>query len=166
MPKYLFIPALIVAFVFGTLAGHLNGPRPASAASTNPTQGWTLHIDAQKHFGDAHPDEIAHHWCKPVSGGLTECQIYDSDATDARLVAVETIVSPAIYKSFSADEQAYWHYHKTEIPKVNATLPDMTPAEAAKTVAAITDTYGKVWVLWDPMASSNPIGAPTITVLK
>ena len=166
MLKYLFVPGLIVAFVFGTLAGHLYGPRPAAAASTNPTQGWNLHIDAQKHFGDAHPEEIAHHWCKPVSGGLTECQIYDSDAADARLVAVETIVTPAAYKSFSADEQAYWHYHKTEIPKVNATLPDMTPAEAAKTVAAITDTYGKVWVLWDPMTSSNPIGAPTITVLK
>jgi hypothetical protein len=42
----------------------------------------------------------------------------------------------------------------------------MTPAEAAKTVAAISDTYGKIWVLWDPMSNNNPVGAPTITVLK
>ncbi|MBV9333238.1 MAG: DUF1264 domain-containing protein [Candidatus Eremiobacteraeota bacterium] len=166
MTKYLFLPGVIVAFVFGTLAGHLFSPRAAAAASTNPTQGWTLHIDAQKHFGDAHPGEIAHHWCKPVSGGLTECQIYDGDSADARLVAVETIVAPATYKSFPPDEQAYWHWHKVEIPKVNATLPDMSPAEAAKTVAAMTDTYGKVWVLWDPMTNSNPVGTPTITILK
>jgi hypothetical protein len=166
MSKYVFLPGLIVAFVLGTLAGHSFGPRAAVAASTNPSLGWTLHIDAEKHFGDAHPAEIAHHWCKPVSGGLTECQIYDSDAADARLVAVETIVAPATYKSFSPDEQAYWHWHKVEIAKVNASLPDMTPAEAAKTVAAISDTYGKVWLLWDPMTNSNPVGTPTITVLK
>jgi hypothetical protein len=75
---------------------------------------------------------------------MTECLIFDSDAPDARLVEVETIVAPAVYKSFSPDEQAFWHYHKVEIPKVNAKLPDMTPEEAAKTIAAISDTYGKV----------------------
>ena len=166
MLKYLFIPALAVAFVVGLLAGRHAALPVAQAASTNPSTGWTLHIDAQKHFGDSHPTEIAHHWCKQVSGGLTECQIYDSDAPDARLVEVETIVSPAVYKSFSASEQALWHYHKTEIPKVNATLPDMTPDEAAKTVAAITETYGKVWMLWDPMSDTNPTGSPTVIVLR
>jgi hypothetical protein len=166
MPKYLVVPALICAFALGMLVTRPHGALPAAAASTNPTEGWNLHVDAQKHFGDAHPDEIAHHWCKTVSGGLIECQIYDGDAPNARLVAVETIVSPAVYKTFSAQEQAYWHYHKVEIPKVNATFPDMTPDQAAKTLAAITETYGKVWVLWDPMASNDPIGAPTITVLK
>ncbi|HYL26202.1 MAG TPA: DUF1264 domain-containing protein, partial [Candidatus Nitrosotalea sp.] len=153
------------AFAFGFVAARM-GPVPAAAASTSPAQGWTLHIDAEKHFGDAHPAEIAHHWCKPVAGGLTECQIYESDAPDARLVAVETIVTPVVYQSFSPAEQSYWHYHKVEIPKVNATMPDMTPEQAAKTLASISDTYGKVWVLWDPLASSNPIGAPTVTILK
>ncbi|MBV9232895.1 MAG: DUF1264 domain-containing protein [Candidatus Eremiobacteraeota bacterium] len=133
---------------------------------TSPAQGFTLHIDAEKHFGDAHPKEIAHHWCKPVRGMFAECLIFDSDAPNARLVEVETIVSPATYKSFSASEQALWHYHKTEIPKVNATLPDMTPDQAAKMLAAMTETYGKVWMLWDPMTDSNPTGTPQVIVLK
>lgn len=166
MSKYLFVPSLLCAFALGALVTHLNGPEPAAAASTTPTEGWTLHIDAEKHFGDANPTEIAHHWCKPVSGGLVECQIYDSDAPNARLVAVETIVAPSVYRSFSTGEQALWHYHKVEIPKVNATLPGLTPEQAAKVVASISDTYGKVWVLWDPMVNANPIGTPTVTVLK
>src|SRR5690349_10885404 len=112
--------ALAIALCLAFLAG-LAIPRVAtSAAVTGPSQGWTIHIDAEKHFGDAHSTEIAHHWCKPVAGGMTECQIYDSDAPDARLVAVETIVLPAAYKSFDSQEQALWHYHKDEIPKVNA----------------------------------------------
>jgi len=167
MLKKLFVPGLVVAFVLGVVAGrnHLFLP-VAEATTTSPANGWTLHIDAEKHFGDANPTEIAHHWCKPVSGGLTECQIYDSDAPDARLVEVETIVTPAVYKTFSPQEQALWHYHKVEIPKVNAKLPDMTPDQAAKTLAAISDTYGKVWMLWDPAANPNPVGSPAVVVLK
>lgn len=166
MTKYLPIPAVIAIFALGVLVGRWHPIAAAVAAGTTPTQGWTLHIDAQKHFGDAHPNEIAHHWCKPVSGGLFECQIYDSDAPDARLVEVETIVAPAVYNAFSPSEQAYWHYHKVEIPKVNAVLPDMTPEQAAKTLASMSDTYGKVWMLWDPASSINPVGAPTVVVLK
>lgn len=160
--------ALCAAFVAGMLLPHsLQAVQAAGSPATTPSQGWNLHIDAEKHFGDAHPSEIAHHWCKPVSGGLTECQIYSSDAPDAQLVGVETIVDPATFKSFSADEQAMWHYHKDEIPKVNATLPGLPPDQAKKIVASIMDTYGKIWLLYDPMSTNGkPTGQPTITVLK
>ncbi|HZT11440.1 MAG TPA: DUF1264 domain-containing protein [Candidatus Baltobacteraceae bacterium] len=166
MKRLLFVLSLVLAFVLGITAARL-APAPAGAASIQPSAGWTIHIDAQKHFGDAHPTEIAHHWCKPVSGGMIECQIYDADTADAHLVGVETIVSPSVYQSFNPQEQAYWHYHKTEIPKVNATMPDVSPQEAAAMVAKISDTYGKIWLLYDPMSTNNlPTGSPTVTVLK
>ncbi len=143
---------------------------PARAAETTggpgPSAGYTLHIDADKHFGDSHPDEIAHHWCKKVSDDLTECQLYDGDGPHARLVGVETIVSAQLWKTFGAAEQAQWHYHKTELKKIHATLPGMSKAEAAKVVAAISPTYGKVYILWDPMTSKSPIGPPHVSVLK
>lgn len=175
MKKFGLAAALCLAFVAGFVIPHHGAtvagaatPAPAAAtAATGPTQGWTLHVDAQKHFGDANPTGIAHHWCKPVAGGMIECQIYDSDAPDARLVEVETIVTPAVYKSFNAQEQALWHYHKTEIPKVNATLPGMPEDQAKKVVASMLDTYGKVWMLYDPAATNNmPTGMPTVIVLK
>lgn len=166
MKMHLRAPAIVTAFVLGLALGRLVWGLPSvSAAGTTPTGGWNIHVDAEKHFG-ANPSEIAHHWCKPVSGGLFECQIYNSDAPDARLVAVETIVTPATYRSFSPAEQQLWHYHKVEIPKVNATMPDMTAQQSAKMIASMLDTYGKVWLLWDPVASSDPIGMPTITILK
>jgi hypothetical protein len=55
------------------------------AAGPKPSDGWTLHIDAKLQF-PVEPDMIAHHYCKPVAGGLTEYQLYDGDAADARLV--------------------------------------------------------------------------------
>ncbi len=172
MTKLGFALAVLLAFLVGLMMPRLSGTVGAQtpAPSTKmlpPSAGWSIHVDAIKHFGDAHPNEVAHHWCKPVTGGMTECQIYDSDNPDARLVAVETIVSPAVYKSFPANEQALWHYHKIEIPKVNATMPDMSPADAQKFVAQMTETYGKVWLLFDPMATNNmPTGQPAVVVLK
>lgn len=139
--------------------------RALTQAPPGPSAGWTVHIDAKKHFGDAHPDEIAHHWCKNVAG-MTECQIYDSDGADAHLVAVETIVSPATYRSMDAREQAMWHYHKDELAKVDAVMPGMSADDAAKLTAQISDTYGKVWVLWDPASATLPVGRPSVTIMK
>jgi hypothetical protein len=166
--KTLYVALCIcIAFALGMFVPR-TGPHAVSAATTNPpTQGWNLHIDAEQHFGPEHAKEIAHHWCKPVSGGLTECQIYNSDAPDAQLVAVETILPSATYKTLPPSEQAMWHWHKTEIAKVNATLPDTPPDEAKKIVAQMVDTYGKIYVLFDPLSNNGlPIGQPSVTVLK
>ncbi len=136
----------------------------APAAKPRPSDGYMLHIDVKLHF-PGKPDMIAHRWCKPVAGGLIECQLYDSDNADARLVGVEVVVPTATYNSFTAAEKGMWHYHKTEIPKVQATLPDLSPEEAAKVVKSIEETYGKIYLLWDPSRSKLPTGTPSATIL-
>jgi hypothetical protein len=135
------------------------------AADLKPTDGWTLHIDAKRHF-PSKPNLLAHHYWKDVSGGLTECQIYDSGGPDAKPVGVEVMVSPETYKTFSAAEKARWHAHKTEIPKVSATLPDLSPEEAAQVVNKIEGTYGKVYLPWDPGKGQPAVGQPSLSILK
>lgn len=164
--RKLSLSILAAAITVSLWVGFSVAHRTASAESAKPTEGWTVHIDAQKHFSE-NPNEVAHHFCKNVAGGWLECQIYDGDGSDAHLVSVEAIVSPAIYKSLPANEQALWHWHKTEIPKVNATMPDTPPDEQKKMIASMSDTYGKVYVIFDPITTHGlPIGTPTITVLK
>jgi hypothetical protein len=164
----LMLCAALLIFAVGIVCGlNVRNARADAATVANaPTLGWSLHIDAKKHFGDAHPDEIAHHFCKPVTGGLTECQIYDSDAGDARLVALETIVPTSTWAGFSAAEKAMWHYHRVEITKVDAKMPDLSADQAAKVVASILETYGKVYVAWDPASSSAPLGQPYVSILR
>lgn len=152
-------------FLAGLGIGVTANREPASAMSISPADGWTIHVDAKKHFGDANPDEIAHHWCKKVDGFL-ECQIYDADGANAHLVAVETIVDPATYRSFDRNERAQWHYHKDEIPKVDIQTPDLSSADSQKLIADLNETYGKVRVLWDPAAHALPVGKPSVSVLK
>ena len=162
MHRFVRTTVMVVAV---SLAGFLLFTRTTPAADPKPSEGWTLHVDAKLHI-PGKPDMIVHHYCKGVSGGLTECQLYDSDKPDARLIGVEVIVSPQTYKSFSKAEKSMWHYHKREIPRVSATLPDLSAEEAAKVAKSMEESYGKVYVLWDPKHGEFPTGRPIISRLK
>jgi hypothetical protein len=96
---------------------------------------------------------------------MTECLLFESDEPDARLVGVEVIVGPDVYAQFSSEEKRLWHYHKEEIPKVSATLPDVSAEEAAKIVKSIEETYGKIYLVWDPGKASGPTGLLSVTIL-
>lgn len=140
----------------------VGGAQPVPAHEPRPSDGWTLHIDAKKHLpGD--PQLVAHHYCKEVSGGMNQCQLYDSDQPNARLVGVEVIVPADVFAKFGDAEKKLWHYHKTEIGKVDATLPGLSAEEAAKVVKSIEETYGKIYVLWE---GDLPIGQPTVTIIE
>jgi len=168
--KNAFLGLLAVAIGAGLAAYRASAADSASSgamtpAAKSPAKGFTLHIDALKHFpGD--PKAVAHHWCRPAEGGITECALFDSDAADAQLVGVEVVVPTATWKTYSKTEQALWHYHRVEIPKVSATLPGMSPAEAKKVVDSLLETYGKIYLLWDPTKGTAPTGQPSIYVLK
>ncbi len=139
----------------------------AGDSMSSPVSGFTLHIDASQHYA-GHPDEIIHHWCKTYSKSMIECLLFDADGPNGHEVGVETIVPTSVWKTFPASERAKWHYHRVEIPKLKvATMPGLTKEQSAKVVASLLETYGKVWILWDPQSTNGmPLGDPTITILK
>lgn len=137
-------------------------PPAAPAAEQQPSSGWTLHADLLIHF-PSNPSLVAHHWCKGnLAGGLTQCQIYASDAANAPIVAIELVVPTAVWKTFPKREQALWHSNKTELVKAKPKLPDLPAEEAAKVVKSFAETYGKLYILWDPGRQSKPFGRPSI----
>ena len=160
--RRIFLPLLVMTILL-VLSNWIAADEKEASKITNPVDGWTLHIDAKKHIPKI-PDMIIHHYCKKVSGGLVECQLYDSDKPDARLIGVEVIVGKETWKNFSKKEKSLWHYHKTEIPKVVATLPDVSADEGAKILKGIEETYGKVFILWTP-DNTEPVGKPVVSIL-
>jgi hypothetical protein len=148
----------------GNAHHHAAADEAAAATEANPYDGFTLHLDAKMHFPGDH-EMIAHHYCKPVNG-MIQCLIFDSEAADAHLVGVETIVDPTTYQGFDDEEKAFWHYHKTEFPKVEATLPDLSSEEAAEVAKTAAETYGKVYLLWDPSVNELPVGEPIVRIMS
>ena len=129
---------------------------PQGAPPTSPAFGYTLHIDAIKHINDD-PDQVVHHYVKDINSEVSQALLYDSDEPNARLIGIETIISPRMYAALPEDEKPNWHYHETEIPMVNARLPDLSEKEAAAVVAKLEDTWGKVEIIWEPKDTA-PMG--------
>lgn len=140
---------IVIASLF-IAAGVTACARPPQGAPPNsPAFGYTLHIDAIKHINDD-PNQVVHHYVKAISDEVSQALLYDSDAPNARLIGIETIISPRMYAALPEDEKPNWHYHKTEIPMVDAKLPDLSAKEVAAVVAKLEDTWGKVEIIWEP----------------
>ncbi len=69
---FLFLNLFLIYSIQTAVGAAMEENKPIMA--TKPSDGWTLHIDAKMHF-PGKSDMIAHHYCKPVAGGLTQCQI-------------------------------------------------------------------------------------------
>ena len=70
-----------------------------------------------------------------------------------------------MYNTLPEEEKRYWHYHLTELPRVNATLPDMTAEEAAAVKPVLDETYGKVVYFWQ-YGDELPIGEPRAIIIE
>lgn len=109
---------------------------------------------------------IVHHHCKVYDDMTAACLLFPTGMNDQdKPYGIEYVIPANLYNTLPEEEKKYWHYHLTELPKVNATTPDMTAEEAAKVKPVLDETYGKVvyfWQLGDPL----PIGEPTAVIIE
>lgn len=101
---------------------------------------------------------------------VRQCLIYDSPGANARLIGVEYMVSPRIFKTLPPEERKLWHTHEFEVKSGLLIMP--TPKgmptaawEAAETAEMedIAPIYGKTYHMWqvdrgDPV----PMGPPQL----
>jgi Protein of unknown function (DUF1264) len=109
---------------------------------------------------------IVHHQCKVYDDMTAACLLFPTGMNDQdKLYGIEYVIPSNLYKTLPDEEKKYWHHHLTELPRVNATTPDMTAEEAAKVKPILDETYGKVvyfWQLGDPL----PIGEPKAVIIE
>lgn len=132
-----------------------------------------LHIQAIRHLmpdsddvNDPKLQTIVHHHCKAYDDGTLICLMFHSGMKDQdKPIGFEYIIPSAQYNTLPEQEKRYWHYHKSEIPRAHATMPDMTAEEVAKVLPAINETYGKVIYFQQPH-DKLPLGEPYVLIVQ
>ena len=128
---------------------HLN-PNMTSSANTN---------------GDVR-DMIVHHHCKVYDDMSAACLLFPTGMNDQdKPYGMEYVITSEQYQELPQDEKKYWHYHLTELPKVNATLPDLTSEEAQTLKPILDETYGKIVYFWQ-YGDKYPIGEPQVVIIE
>lgn len=132
-----------------------------------------LHIQAIRHIkpdtdsvNDPKLQVIVHHHCKAYDDGTLLCLMFPTGMKDQdKPIGFEYIITAAQYDTLPAGEKKYWHYHRTEIPRAKADLPDLTADEAGKLLPAINETYGKV-IYFQKLGDQYPIGEPYVLIVQ
>jgi DNA-binding beta-propeller fold protein YncE len=78
---------------------------------------------------------------------------------------MEYVIGADAYAELPEEEEKYWHYHKTELPNVMATLPDLATEEAESLMPILNETYGKVVYFWQ-IGEKYPIGDPFVVIIE
>lgn len=132
-----------------------------------------LHIEAINHLNpnvtSATEDVlkiIVHHHCKVYDDMSVACLLFPTGMGDQdKPYGMEYVITAEQYTELPEEERQYWHYHKTELPKVNATLPDLTSEEAAKLKPILDQTYDKVVYFWQ-YGDKYPTGIPQVAIIQ
>ena len=129
-----------------------------------------LHIEAINHLipSDDHSvlDMIVHHHCKVYDDMTAACLLFPTGMGDQdKPYGIEYVIGAESYDELSEEEKKYWHYHKTELPNVKATLPDLTAEEAEPLMPILNETYGKVVYFWQ-IGDKYPTGEPFVVVIE
>ena len=134
-----------------------------------------------------------HHYCSRVNDEVTQCAVYESDKSDARLLGVEYVISERLFRSLPEDEQIYWHSHATDIKSgthnichffllcslvrcvfttrllaaasfIAPGLPETMQRPLAQELA---NTYGKTFLMWQvDRGDVLPLGPPQLMMVR
>ncbi|EPS32438.1 hypothetical protein PDE_07398 [Penicillium oxalicum 114-2] len=143
----------------------------AMAQDFTPVKQICAHLHAFHVYADDPTRCVeANHYCTHLNEDVRQCLIYDSPDAKARLIGVEYMVSPRIFKTLPAEERKLWHTHEFEVKSGLLIMP--TPHgvpnaawEAAETAEMedVAPIYGKTYHMWqvdrgDPV----PMGPPQL----
>lgn len=144
---------MLIALMAGLLILAACTTKPTLTQSTQniPTEGFNLHIDAKRHV-ESDRNLVVHHYCKMYPSGFAECQLYDRDSADAKLIGIEVVIGKDLFDQLSPEEQKKWHHHEKEIARkeVDIQLPGLSPEQATEVAKTLGPTYGKIYIIWEP----------------
>lgn len=167
MPKRILPLAVVLALVVVAFIFYFAATRPPLIPQrqlTSPVNELALHL-VGVHVIKESPERQypAHHYCKQVREGFIQCAVFDSAKPGARLIDVEYVVSDEIYRSFTPEEQQYWHPHDYEVDQGLLQAPELPSDQARALLSTIRSTHGKTWHLWAAKENPLPLGKPELS---
>lgn len=115
-----------------------------------------LNLPAEKQLQVHAAHYCAHH------GDMFMCSVYDGTGPDARLVAIEYVISNDAYEKLPAAEKKYWHPHNEEVDTGLLRMPGLDPQKEKATLAFLRSTWGKTWQVWPDLSNNLPVGEPVL----
>ncbi|KAI4097262.1 MAG: hypothetical protein L6R37_006824 [Teloschistes peruensis] len=138
----------------------------------SPVKSICAHLNAFHIYADEpHRCVEANHYCAHINEDIRQCLIYDTPAPNARLIGIEYMISPRLYRTLPQDERKLWHSHVFEVksgllfmPSASKILPTAAwEAAEYKEMEEVVGLYGKTYHFWQvDRGDKVPMGEPVL----
>ncbi len=141
-------------------------PGMAQEKAMTPAEGFNIHVVAPHRHEDGTVRGPYHHYCKPISGEILQCMIFESTDPKAPLVEVEYFVDKKLARSNVSLRKwnKHYHDHEVEIATGRVQVLDVPPEKAKEIAEAAAKTDGIIFHLWyypEDKAPTGEVGFPT-----
>jgi hypothetical protein len=117
------------------------------------------------HFynGNMNAQMEAHHYVNQLNEDLYQAIIFDGNGKDAKLMGVEYIITPKLFKTLPEEEKKLWHSHQYEVKSGTLFAPGIPDVADHELMEKLVSTYGKTIHTWHTdQQRTLPIGAPMV----
>jgi Protein of unknown function (DUF1264) len=117
------------------------------------------------HFYSGNPQGQmeAHHYCGHLNEDMIQCVIFDGNASNAKIMGVEYIVSRNLFAQLPPEEKHLWHSHVHEVRAGSLIAPGIPEIAEHELMEKLAGTYGKTWHTWHTDQKLQlPLGTPML----
>ncbi len=105
----------------------------------------------------------AHHYVSQLNEDLYQAIIFDGNEANAKIMGVEYIITPKLFKTLSNEEKKLWHSHVHEVKSGTLIAPGIPEVAEHELMEKLVNTYGKTIHTWHTdQERSLPVGSPMI----
>lgn len=175
--SHVLILTCVLAACAGNTASNVTAPGGAVSAKTKlletgadllqgkpPVDALNMYLDGFHFYnGQIKAQVEAHHFCSVVNEEINQCVIFDGNASDAKIMGVEYIISKRLFEALPSDEKKMWHSHVHEVKSGQLVAPGIPQKAEHELMEKIIGTYGKTWHTWHTdQKLPLPLGHPLL----
>lgn len=128
-----------------------------------PLEAMSTYLNGLHFYADDLGRQVeATHFCIHLSHDLHQCVIFDSNASDAKLIGIEYIISKERFEALPEEEKRLWHSHHHEVKSGVLTAPGVPELAEHAYFEDLVSTYGKTFHTWQYDTDDFPYGIPQL----
>jgi len=129
-----------------------------------PLVGFDAYLDGFHFYnGNLNAQMEAHHYVNQLNEDFYQAIIFDGNGRDAKLMGIEYIITPKLFKMLSDEEKLLWHSHHYEVKSGSLIAPGIPDVAEHELMEKLVSTYGKTIHTWHTdQQRSLPVGSPMV----
>lgn len=135
--------------------------------SSGPLKNFHAHMCGFAFPAQDHSRQLeGHFYVSSINEEVSQCLVFDSDRSDARLIAVEYVISSRLFATLPPEEKRLWHSHQYDVLSGSFMAPGLPSAAERPLLNKMINTYGKHWNLWQAdRGDTLPLGLPQLMMV-